>query len=419
MRQPVRGMSAGMRQPARGTGTGTGQPVRGVGTGMHQPVRGGNTSVATPTTAAPREPWLTRLRAGLIGWVVLYHLDLTLGVSAALPWTAPVLRKGYLGVDGFFLLSGFALWLGYAARPPWGARGIGDFLARRVAKIWPLHLAALAALVALVGLAAAAGATIRDPERFSVEQLLLQLLLVNAWETTDRLDWNYPSWALSVEWAGYLAFPLLLRGALALPRAAVPLAAAAALGGLLALSWHQPGTGLNWTYHLGLVRFGLGFVLGLALGRLATEGRLPGRSAGLLLALSLGLLAVGLALREDAVAVAGLAAALAGLWRLGRERPAGAGGAAAVARRQDLLLRLGEASFGVYLCWIFVELALIALLRAAGDPGLGARLALMSGALALNLALGWLAWRWVEVPAQRWILGRWRAAGGAVATQTG
>jgi peptidoglycan/LPS O-acetylase OafA/YrhL len=135
----------------------------------------------------------------------------------------------------------------------------------------------------------------------------------------------------------------------------------------------------------------LEFVLGLALGRLATEGRLP---RTLVLA---GTLAVplGLGLRWDALTVVGLAATIVALW----QRPA-------VGRtgRPDLLLRLGEASFGVYLCWVFIEIALVGVLRVA-DPGPAGRVALMAAGFAANLAAGWLAWRLVEVPAHRWILG--------------
>lgn len=340
--------------------------------------------------AALRHDGLTRLRLVLIGWVVLYHLDLTLRVTGALPWLRPVLGVGYLGVDGFFLLSGFALWLGYGSRPPADAAGIGRFFLRRFAKIWPLHGLALLALLAIVVAARAAGATIRDPERFGAVEFVLQLFLVNAWETTDRHAWNYPSWALSVEWAGYLVFPVLLALLLRARTAFLfPLAAAAAAG----LFWLGAGeNGLNHTLHLGLVRFGFEFVLGLALGRLATEGRLP-RAAVLACTLAVPL---GLGLRLDALTVVGLAAVIVALW----QRPG-----AAAARKPDLLLRLGEASFGVYLCWVFIEIALVGVLRVS-DPGPAGRVLLMAGGFAANLAAGWLAWRWVEVPAHRWILHR-------------
>jgi peptidoglycan/LPS O-acetylase OafA/YrhL len=362
----------------------------------NEAAKGGSTAAA-----APRHEGLTRLRFVLIGWVVLYHLDLTLRVTGVLPWLKPVLGVGYLGVDGFFLLSGFALWLGYGGRPPAGAAGVRRFLLRRFAKVWPLHALALLALAAVVLAAHAAGAAIREPERFSAVHFVLQLFLVNAWETTSQHAWNYPSWALSVEWAGYLAFPALLPALLRLRSRLVPAVAAAAAGGLFWLAAWEPDVGLNHTLHLGLVRFGLGFVLGLSLGRLATEGRLPPAAV---LAATLAV-PVGLGLRQNAVTVVGLAACIVALWQrpgAGREGSAGQGTAP---HRPDLLLRLGEASFGVYLCWIFIEAVLVGVLRIAA-PGDGGRVLLMAAGFAVNLAAGWLAWRFVEVPANRWILDR-------------
>ncbi len=340
--------------------------------------------------AAPRAAGLTKLRFGFIAWVVLYHLDLALDVSAELPWLKPVLGRGYLGVDGFFLLSGFAMWLGYSARPPKDWPAIRQFLVRRLAKIWPLHALALLALALLVGLAIASGIGIRAPERFNPRDLLLQLLLVNAWETMSAHAWNYPSWALSAEWAGYLAFPLLLGVLLKLPARAVPSVVVVAFLGLCLLPYADPGSGLNLTLHFGLARFFLEFVLGMALARWN-----PGRG----LKLAALALPLGLALRLDPLAVAGLAALIAWAWRW--PQPA----------RPDLLVRLGEASFGVYLCWIFVEAALVGVLRLT-EPGLVGRIGLLALGFLVNLVAGWCAWRWVEVPMHRWVVGLLRPAPG-------
>jgi peptidoglycan/LPS O-acetylase OafA/YrhL len=330
---------------------------------------------------------LTRLRVLLIGWVLVYHLELALRGLRGIPGAESVALKGYLGVDGFFILSGFALYLGYRHRPPLGPAGWLDFVRRRAERIFPLHLAALALLVLLVGAATLAGVRVNDPQRFGAHELVMQALLLNAWETTSVHAWNYPSWALSAIWAGYLVFPLLLSGFLSRGPFHCALVAAGCLGGL---GWLE-STGvaqLNWTLHFGLLRFAFGFVLGIALARLVAQRAVD---AGLASGTAL-LVPLGVALDIDVVVVAGLAALVA---RLGME-------AASEGQPRDLLWRLGEASFGVYLCWVFVEAALVIALRVL-DPGQAGRIALMAAGLAASLALGWLAWRLVEVPAARWL----------------
>jgi peptidoglycan/LPS O-acetylase OafA/YrhL len=350
--------------------------------------------------AEGRHYGLTRLRLLFIGWVVAYHLDLLLHLSRDLPWLGPLVETGYLGVDGFFLLSGFVLWLGYGQRPPVGLPGIGRFWLRRFARTWPLHAAALLGLAGLVGLVLATGGTIHDPGRFALRDFLLQAALLNGWETTSRHAWNSPSWALSVEWAGYLAFPLLVQAWRRAPSPALPAMAALCLGGLWTMAEAVPGGGLNHSLHLGLLRFFLEFGLGLSLGRLATEGRLPPMPALVAgTAIPLGLL-----LRLDALTVAGLALLVAAVWQRGAARPR--------AGRPDLALRLGEASFGIYLCWVFVEAGMVGLLRLA-QPGLAGRGLLFLAGLALTFVIGWLAWRLIEEPARRWILERGGRAGQA------
>lgn len=335
---------------------------------------------------------LTRLRLLLIGWVLVYHLELALRALAGVPVIEGVALRGYLGVDGFFILSGFALFLGYRHRPPLGLAGWAEFVRRRAERIFPLHLVALLALAMLVGFATLAGLNINDPRRFGLWELLMQVPLLHAWETTDVFAWNYPSWALSAIWAGYLVFPLVLVPAILLREGGALVLSALCLGGLAVLGALDAGVQLNRTLHLGLIRFGLEFALGIALARLVTQ-RAIGANAMAVAALTL--VPLGLALALDVLVVAGLAALVA---RLGMQPPS-------EAAPRDLAWNLGEASFGIYLSWVFVEAGLVLVLRVF-DPGQPARAVLMAAGLAGSLALGWLAWRSVEVPSARMLARR-------------
>ncbi|WP_174298196.1 acyltransferase family protein [Sphingomonas bacterium] len=149
---------------------------------------------------------------GIAAWLVmLYHIRLSI---AGLPAPAVLaLGKGYLAVDFFFLLSGFVIWLAWheRLRPGPGGGGSGAarrFWIRRIARVWPLHLAMLGSAIVL---ALALAATGRDGGgRFPAAELPLHLLLVQDWGFTDRLSWNDPAWSISAEWAAYLLFPPLV-----------------------------------------------------------------------------------------------------------------------------------------------------------------------------------------------------------------
>lgn len=111
--------------------------------------------------------------------------------------------RGYLGVDFFFLLSGFILTTVYAKTFAGGVTSHlwGQFIVRRLARIYPLHLVTLLAVVVLL--------------RFKVPAtdfgiFGLNLGLVQAWGVTDRFLFNAPSWSISCEFAAYLLFPFLM-----------------------------------------------------------------------------------------------------------------------------------------------------------------------------------------------------------------
>jgi len=119
----------------------------------------------------------------------------------------PLLGHGDLAVDLFFILSGFVIYLSYAERLTGSRSGIADFLLRRLARIYPLHLAMLAAFLAYALLAVTAGSgSLRD---YDWGYFVASLFLVQNWGFTDALRWNDPAWSISTELFAYLLFPAI------------------------------------------------------------------------------------------------------------------------------------------------------------------------------------------------------------------
>jgi peptidoglycan/LPS O-acetylase OafA/YrhL len=144
--------------------------------------------------------------------VVIYHFyPSDQMVPAAL---GHIIGKGYLWVDLFFVLSGFVLALNYAHlfAGAWGLRQWGDFLLRRLGRIYPLYivltLATLIVTVALFGRISGEGlppgtAVLAHPLR----DITANVLLVQSWGIARSV--NGPGWSISTEWAAYILFPLL------------------------------------------------------------------------------------------------------------------------------------------------------------------------------------------------------------------
>lgn len=340
-------------------------------------------------TPQPKLPDLTCLRGAAALWVYAYHVNLQLGGGG---WG--LLRRGYLGVDAFFMLSGLVL---AYAHPRLAVRGAAllRFWGRRLARLYPVHLATLGLLAAAVGLAWACDVPIRDAGRFGIGELLRSLLLLHGWGLSGRWAWNYPSWSISTEWAGYLAFPWLWLAVRRLPPAAAAVLPAAALLALLAVG--AGPVGLNLTYQGALFRFVPEFVAGLALARLAAPlaALIGGGAAGgaaLAIAAAAWLLAV--AVLPDALVVAALWCVLAAL----------AAGALCGARRLDRLPGLrafGVLSYAFYMSFALGELAAVTLLRALGRTPPSSPVAYFALTTLLTLGLAAALHRFVERPALR------------------
>lgn len=181
------------------------------------------------------QPALDGLRAVAVLAVMAYHADVR--------W----MRGGYLGVDAFFVLSGFLITGLLLAEHTAGGISLGGFWTRRLRRLLPALLLVLAAVTAV----AAAAPQVFDPKTVRDDGLATLAYAAN-WKFTFSgagyfEQFAAPSplrhmWSLAIEEQFYLLWPLAITGIVALrPRSrralplAVPLALAAASALLMAL----------------------------------------------------------------------------------------------------------------------------------------------------------------------------------------
>ena len=125
-------------------------------------------------------------------WVVSFH------VSGLWQGEMPLAGMGYLGVDLFFILSGFVLSYVHGEafrRDPLGA--YPHFLGRRIARIFPVWLVVLAVFA------------VKHRATIEPEYLFIYAILAQAWGGVPTQLLNPPGWSVSLEWAVYLLFPLI------------------------------------------------------------------------------------------------------------------------------------------------------------------------------------------------------------------
>jgi peptidoglycan/LPS O-acetylase OafA/YrhL len=162
---------------------------------------------------------LTGVRALAALWVFLFHCWImaqspgaTLELLFAQVDLTPLFRFGWLGVDLFFVLSGFLL-----TRQAWGKIGRGkaagwlpsqfgetywSFLRRRVLRVYPAYYAVISVLLVLAALHVHRS----PPEK---ADLLLHLVMFHNVVARYLESINDVLWSIPFEWQFYLVFPLL------------------------------------------------------------------------------------------------------------------------------------------------------------------------------------------------------------------
>lgn len=329
-------------------------------------------------------PEIDGLRTIAVLGVVFFHLKL-----------APF-AGGFAGVDVFFVISGYLITRNILAGAQAGTFSFGDFYVRRARRILPALIFTVAATY-VVGLLWLSPLALRQLAKESTHALL-SISNIQYWRetksyfapTADQLALLH-CWSLSLEEQFYLVWPCLILAAsrLRVTLAAIVLAAIVSLG----LVWIWIPRDPQAVFFLMPFRI-FEFAIGAAV--IFIEGKIPRPALPMALLSAAGLAAIAasfLALDDKTpfllvtlLPSVGAAAVILG------------GGGHAMARLLSSapMLRIGRASYSLYLChWPIIFFGSIVFGEAAqGWTGLAVNLALM-------LLTAFAMRRYIEVPFRR------------------
>jgi len=208
-------------------------------------------------------PHLDALRILASAGIVILHYANYIEDTAAGRFVFTYTQHFNLFVDLFFTISGFVIASQYLGRV--GNRAsIGRFLWRRLARIYPLHIATLAFYVLIAVLLHAGLVRVENAARYPFSDIPAQILLLHAFNG-DRLTFNFPSWSLSAEMFCYVLFPLVALIGLRRPVLVIVLAVAAAAGNTLFVHLWGTSPWPDWINQGGEFRALPAFFLGVAL----------------------------------------------------------------------------------------------------------------------------------------------------------
>ncbi len=335
-----------------------------------------------------RFAYLDGIRAVAIGAVLALHW---------VSWYVPLFHGGSIGVDVFFVLSGFIittlLWRTPGTRGAWGR-----FVRRRVTRLYPALVGLVAGSVVLY---AAVPWAPDDPLEVARRGVVVLTQASSLWAAGQSGSLWLPglqpfgqTWSLAVEWYFYLLWPVLVllarrRGWSATRLARVSLAGAVAC---YALSLPLP----TFPFYFGpTARFGE-LLVGAALALALQDGRLRPRAGTARVApvLALAAIAAYALLGPDGHSplyrYVGVPVAVVGAVVLVRSGYAGAAGPVQRLLAHPWPAAVGRASYSLYL-WHVVPFLL---LQDAPAP----KLVLGPIAVVAALALTWLSYRFLERP---------------------
>lgn len=369
----------------------------------------------------PLLPALTGLRFLAALHVVAFHVTPREGRPG---WLGAFLDNGPASVTLFFILSGFVLAQAYLGEGAPGQVPRRAFWAARFARVYPVYLLGLVleAPAFLQFVLRQEGGLTGDALQRVLGVGAAVFSLTQAWVPSAACAWNCPGWSLSVEAFFYLLFPWVAvpvarLGPGRLRWALLALVVASALPGgvwLLGNGWLAGDAAARETWlrvseYSPLLKLPQ-FLLGVVLGRAFILRRAGGRPGGGGVVASC--VAAGGALALLWMPWQGSAWALRDLlltpvfawllWTLASGR-----GPLAALLSRAAMVRLGEASYALYILHIPLAFYSRALERVSG-LGLELRAPWVYCALAITsfVLVSLAVFTWAEEPARRWLRDR-------------
>lgn len=154
-------------------------------------------------------PALTGVRILAAVWVVVVHLRFEMyGLFPGTKSWSTLVEGGYLGVELFFVLSGFIISHNYASRFQsftWPTYRL--FIQKRIARLYPVHFVTLMALAGMLLVAGILGVSLNAEGKHDPISFLMNLTLLQAFP--PAFSWNAPAWSISTEAAAYAFFPVV------------------------------------------------------------------------------------------------------------------------------------------------------------------------------------------------------------------
>ena len=353
-------------------------------------------------------PALTGIRAVAALWVLTHHLSHSFQSVGGEAYAISkfIGAAGFMGVDIFFVLSGFILAHNYSAsgvgRSPYAYLG---FLWKRLARIYPVHIAALVLFCVFLLSTVSFHLPYSGWDRLNWTNLLGNLMLTHAWAIPIPKSWNVVSWSISAEWAAYLCFPVfaVLAGRLR------SISAACGLIILLfcALASNAYFSPYGGTMALGMVRIAVEFPAGVLVHRIWTITACRTSPWFDVTAVVSGMLLI---VGGNAVANTwGAGAALVTMPILACVLIYSLAGSASYAKRvlsSALMNHLGRVSYAFYMVHLIsIGAATAVALKYNLYSSNGPMIALLLGAVAMAYACAYCVYRFIEEPTRRWMIG--------------